>query len=208
MALNIPSNPVDPRAVDRTSAGTAPASAASARVADSVRVSPAATAAQLAGGEPNQLAGAARMLGESLAKVDAEAEVVERAGELVGALSRATAAEAPAVLARLDELGRSPVGQAAGVDRERLGLAGTAGDEAVRNAREALAGSREELQARRAQLEQEGEALAARLVGGRQPPELAPDRVQRAREQISSDTAAAVAAQASQLATAVAELLG
>jgi hypothetical protein len=157
--------------------------------------------------EAKQLASAARALGESLAMVDAQAETVARASALVGELSRARPADKPAVLARMDELGRSAEGQAAQVDRERLGLAGTPGEEAVRTARETLSRSRAELDARRAQLEQEGEALAAKMAGNRQPAELSPDRVQRAREQISSDSATAVAAQSAQLTQAASAML-
>ena len=209
MAMNIPSTPVDARKPERASSTpqAAQAPAAPARPADSVKVSQAATAAQQGGGEAKQLATAARALGESLAKVDAQAETVARASALVGELSRARPADKPAVLARMDELGRSAEGQAAQVDRERLGLAGTPGEEAVRTARETLSRSRAELDARRAQLEQEGEALAAKMAGNRQPAELSPDRVQRAREQISSDSATAVAAQSAQLTQAASAML-
>jgi hypothetical protein len=206
MALTIPSASVEPRAVERASSNTT-APSAPARVADAVRVSGAAAAAQQGDGELKQLASAVRALGEAVAKVDVEKETVGRAAVLVGELAGASPAQAPAVLARLDELGRSAEGQAAGVSRERLGLAGAPDEKALRSAGEALSRSRAELEARRAQLEQEGEGLAARVAGDRAPAGVAPDRVQRAREQISSDAPAAVAAQAAQLSPAAAELL-
>ncbi|MBM4380965.1 MAG: hypothetical protein FJ086_16955 [Deltaproteobacteria bacterium] len=207
MALNIPPTSVDPRALDRASPPPTPAVPAAQRVTDSVKVSEAAAASQQGGGEFKQAASAARALGEAVARVDADTETVGRAAALVAEIAGAPAEQAPAVLARLDALGRSAEGQAAGVDRERLGLAGAPGDEAIRAARESLARSRADLDARRAQLEQEGEALAAKMAGRQQPSEASPDRVQRAREQISSDAATAVAAQAAQLSPAAAELL-
>jgi len=204
--MNIPPTSVDTRALDRATSGTA-APASSPKVVDPVRVSNAAAAAQQGNGELKQLSSAARALGDAVAKVDAETETVGRAAALVGELAGASLEQASAVLSRMDELGRSPEGQAARVDRERLGLEGMPGDEAIRNARESLARSRAELDARRAQLEQEGEAVAAKLEGNRQPGDVSPDRVQRAREQVSSDAAAAVAAQAAQLSPAAADML-
>jgi hypothetical protein len=209
MAMNIPSSSVDARKLERTSgsASTPAVPAAPTGPADSVHVSHAASAAQQGGREAKQLVTAARALGELLAKVDSHMETVARAATLVRDLARARQADRPAVLARLDDLGRSEEGKAAKVERERLGLTGTPGEKAVRAAGESLSQSHAELHAVRAQLVTEGEALEVQLSGSRSPAGLSPDRVQRARAQVAADPAAAVAAQSSQLTPAAATLL-